>query len=89
MTARVQPRPVITGRVDDYNRHQLAAVRHRCVRCAEPVMLSPQYEDEPAICTICADELRPAGLHVTNGYWWLHDALQADLARRDQADVDE
>lgn len=87
MTTRSDRRPIITGRVDDYNRHQLAAVPH-CVRCAEPVMLSPQYEDSPAICTTCADELRPPSVHVINGYRWLHDALRADLANRDQADAE-
>jgi len=42
MTAGADRRPVITGRIDDYNRHHLAAVAHHCVRCNEPVMLSPR-----------------------------------------------
>jgi len=40
---QAEPTYVITGRVDEDNRDALAAVRFRCARCGEPVLLSKKF----------------------------------------------
>lgn len=51
---------VLTGRLDQARRGVVAgAVTDRWCRCAEPVVLSPQYAGRTAICTVCIDRQRP------------------------------
>lgn len=51
---------VLTGRLDQARRGVVAgAVTDRWCRCAEPVVLSPQYAGRTAICTVCIDGQRP------------------------------